>query len=1015
MPASLPPTDSLAGRGAVAPTRLLTDAELSQLAGYPDEIASEDLATFFRLDGEDRRWVVEDHRGPSNQLGLALQLCTLPWLGFVPDELTAAPAAAVSRLADQLAVNPGALAGYGGWKNRTRTEHLRQVLARLGWATARPGALKVLDDFLLARALEHDSPALLTQLAGEHLRAERVVRPAPGELLRRVTTARARAGAETAHRLAPLLAADRSAELDRLLAVDPDVGVSRLVWLRRGATSATADVIKTELDKLSFLRALDADTLDLSVLPPARRRFLAQLGRRSTAQALARSDPDRRHPILLATLAETAVEILDELVTLFDQALAVADSRARHQLADRLADQARAGADREQLLDSLLDVLADPDVADEAVGGLLRGGIGWERLRAARRTASARPPRDHGHLELLGARYNHLRAFTPAVLAALPLAGSPDAATLLTALDVLRELNATGRRRVPADAPADFVPIRWQGYLTASEADGRAADYRHYWELSLLYRLQAALRSGDVWVRGSRRYADPASYLIPAESWPPLREEFCALTGTSRYARDQLARLGGELTGALGALEPILAGSNGQARLDDVGHLVVSPLPAEQLPAGATALRDTAAGLLPRVDLASLLIEVDGWTGFTDTLTHAGGASSRAPELRRNLYAAILAQACNLGVGGMADASGISEDSLAWTSQWYLREQTLREANTVLVNRHHREPLAALWGGGTLSSSDGQRFPQRGKSLTARALSRYFLDEGTTTYTHVADQHSTYGTKVISSTVREATYVLDEILGNPTDLPIAEHAVDTHGQTFAAFAAFDLLGLHLSPRIRDLASLQLYRLGPAAEQAAYPHAGPLLTRRLQTELIESQWDQLLRLAGSLKFGHASASLLIAKLQAGERQNTLTRALIEYGRLVRTTFVLRYLADEALQRRVHQQLNKGESLHALRRRLFFAHEGHVRRRHHGEQTEQALCLTLVTNAVVLFNTVYLQKVLGALRQDGHDVGDQAAAHLSPALHQHINFYGSYSFDVERELNRTGLRPLRDPPA
>ncbi len=84
-----------------------------------------------------------------------------------------------------------------------------------------------------------------------------------------------------------------------------------------------------------------------------------------------------------------------------------------------------------------------------------------------------------------------------------------------------------------------------------------------------------------------------------------------------------------------------------------------------------------------------------------------------------------------------------------------------------------------------------------------------------------------------------------------------------------------------------------------------------------------------------------------------------------------------------------------------------------RRQHGEQTEQALCLTLVTNAVVLFNSVYLQKVLGALRQDGHDVGDQAAAHLSPALHQHINFYGSYSFDVERELNRTGLRPLRDP--
>jgi hypothetical protein len=788
------------------PTRVLTDAELAQLTGYPRAVGAQDLTTFFRLDEQARRWVFTSHRGAANQLGLALQLCTLPWLGFVPDDLTGAPADAVARLAGQLNLDPAALGGYGGWGDRTRTEHLREVLARLGWSSASAGALKVLQDFLLARALEHDSPTLLLALAGEHLRAERVVRPAVGELLRRVAGARAQAQVETARRLRPLLTTARGAELDRLLAVDPDLGVSRLVWLRRGATSATAEVIKTELDKLAFLRGLDADTLDLSALPPVRRRFLAQLGRRSTAQALSRSDPDRRHPILLATLAETTVEILDELVALFDQALAVADSRARHQLTDRLLAQARADTDRDQLLDSVLDVLTDPDVPDEAVGGLLRGGIGWERLRGAHRPVSARPQRDHGHLELLDARYNHLRAFTPAVLATLPLAGGPDAATLLSAIDILRELNATGRRRVPADAPTDFVPTRWRSYLDPDTDGGHGAAHRHYWELAVLYRLQTALRSGDVWVRGSRRHADPASYLIPTEAWPPLRAEFCALTNTSSSAPDQLTRLGAELTTALADLEPILAGSDGPARLGEDGHLILTPLPAEQLPAGAAALRDAAAGLLPHVDLASLLIEVDGWTGFTDTLTHAGGANPRAPELRRNLYAAILAHACNIGVAGMADASGISEDTLAWTTQWYLREDTLTDANTLLVNRHHREPLAALWGGGTLSSSDGQRFPQRGKSLTARALSRYFLDEGTTTYTHVADQHSTHGTKVIPATVREATYVLDEILGNPTDLPIAEHAVDTHGQTFAAFAAFDLLGLRLSPRIRDLAS-----------------------------------------------------------------------------------------------------------------------------------------------------------------------------------------------------------------
>jgi TnpA family transposase len=285
---------------------------------------------------------------------------------------------------------------------------------------------------------------------------------------------------------------------------------------------------------------------------------------------------------------------------------------------------------------------------------------------------------------------------------------------------------------------------------------------------------------------------------------------------------------------------------------------------------------------------------------------------------------------------------------------------------------------------------------------------------GTTTLTHVADQHATYGTKVIPSTVPEGSFTLDEILGNPTDLPIAEHTADTAGQTLALFAAFDLVGLRFSPRIRDLPSRRLYRLGPARNLGRFPHAGPLLRRRINEDLILGQWDELLRLAGSLKFGHATASLLLAKLQTGSRQNMLARALLEYGRLVRTLFILRYLADPELQRRVHRQLNKGESLHALRRRLFCANEGHVRRRHHEAQTEQALCLTVVTNAVVLFNTVYLQDALKALRQQGHPVADEDAAHLSPALTDHINIYGSLTFDVERELGRTAHRALRHPP-
>ena len=204
----------------------------------------------------------------------------------------------------------------------------------------------------------------------------------------------------------------------------------------------------------------------------------------------------------------------------------------------RLVERARVEIDRGRLLDEVLDILADPAVSDADAGRLVRARIGMSRLQAARRPTAEREPRDHGHFDLLAARYKYLRTFTPAVIAALPLTGntaSPDVAALLDAVDLLRELNAAGRTSVPEQAttPAatSFVPARWRGYLDTTRGHGRGAAYRHYWELSVLYGVRARLRSGDVWVPGSRRYTDPTTLLIPAETWAAQRDDFCAVTG----------------------------------------------------------------------------------------------------------------------------------------------------------------------------------------------------------------------------------------------------------------------------------------------------------------------------------------------------------------------------------------------------------------------------------------------------------------------------------------------------
>jgi hypothetical protein len=94
-------------------TRLFSDDQLDQLRSYPD-IGKDDLIRYFTLTGADVAFVDPGRgRGPGDRLGLAVQVCTLPWLGFVPGAVTAAPPVAVTRLAERLAIDSAELQGYG--------------------------------------------------------------------------------------------------------------------------------------------------------------------------------------------------------------------------------------------------------------------------------------------------------------------------------------------------------------------------------------------------------------------------------------------------------------------------------------------------------------------------------------------------------------------------------------------------------------------------------------------------------------------------------------------------------------------------------------------------------------------------------------------------------------------------------------------------------------------------------------------------------------------------------------
>jgi hypothetical protein len=121
-----------------------------------------------------------------------------------------------------------------------------------------------------------------------------------------------------------------------------------------------------------------------------------------------------RYPILLMMLAQSATDVLDEVVQMFDQAISAKFSAAERRMRDELAERGKTGENRQALLDELLAIITDTQIPDEEIGCLVRGEkIGWDRLRSAIAQAKPRLPRDHGHLAALDASYSYLRQFTP--------------------------------------------------------------------------------------------------------------------------------------------------------------------------------------------------------------------------------------------------------------------------------------------------------------------------------------------------------------------------------------------------------------------------------------------------------------------------------------------------------------------------------------------------------------------------------------------------------------------------
>ena len=266
------------------------------------------------------------------------------------------------------------------------------------------------------------------------------------------------------------------------------------------------------------------------------------------------------------------------------------------------------------------------------------------------------------------------------------------------------------------------------------------------------------------------------------------------------------------------------------------------------------------------------------------------------------------------------------------------------------------------------------------RSLLGALSPRYFgdYDQARTVYTHVAEQHSVLQTQVSACSLREAIYVLDGRLQNNTVLRPQEHFVDTHGDTDQLFGLCHLLGSSLMPRL-TVSQHKLYTLDRTTHDGRLDE---VIQGTVDLDLIREQWDQLVRIAASLHNRTAPAHVVLQRLASSAPSDRLAKALTALGRALKSLYVLPYIHDVELRARMQLQRNRGERRHPLARRLFFVNQGAFQTGDDDEIMNKATCLSLLSHAVVVWNTVQMTQIIERLRASGETITEDELARLSP---------------------------------
>ena len=975
---------------------ILTQEEREELTTIPRNISDEDLLTFCAFDEEDILNIRYNHKGISNMIGYAVQLFHLRYLGWSYTKNSNIPAKVIDFIAKQ--IDPETLhKWHPGTYNHKATifDHFHEICSSYGYRQ-----LNIADEEMAYRIIESNADVVENRkhIINEiilYLRKKLIVLPKISTIEKWVQEVCNKKERIINKLVYSKLSPKQCESIENAISCTGNSkDIFNLHQLRSVPGEISPDTMCQIINRIEYIDSLGLN-VDLSSISQNKRKLITKRIASRKLSSIREGNKEKVFSEVVIYIHETRKMLQDLLVEANDMLL-------KNYLNKWIKKENKV------IVDSWKEVVSNQSDLLRIAEAL---SFAWHNKKSCykefeKRNLSMEYVDDiirqgrslisvEDNTDLINRQSKQIHLYALRFMNILKLSTEDESIKhLLKAIDCLKANDSE-------NYPVEHLDKRWRGYVIQNGVINK-----RYYEMGTMISLKKAIKNNQITIEGSEKYLSFERDLIDKESFNEAIDIYDVLTAYKtfeEYLEDRKKKLNDHLT--------FLAESINN--LNDLwlegGDLHISPL-GPDVPEDAVRLsRRIFKETVPEARLEEILLEVDKWTGFTRHFVHKNlKCQSYRKYEKDKILATIMALGTNVGLTKMSQSmKKYTYDQLYTISRNCIDDEIMGNAQSDIIGLLRSLWVSEYWGNGKTSSSDGRGMRSMVSAFNAEPNPRHGIDKGCTIYRFVCDKYYVYFTKVIN-TARESQHVIDGVLQHEqlTGTPITEHYTDTGGYSDAIFALAHFLGFAFAPRIKNIADRNLYIF---KDSIIAENIKDLNCKFVRTDWIRDYYDEIKRIAYSIKKGHVSGELVMRKLY--NKSSHLRRAVVEMGKIEKTIFLLQYYTSKETRRRIQIGLNKGEANNNLAKAVQFGKEGKFTSKDREKQQISASALSLIMDAICLWNAVYMQRSVEYFESTGEKINRSLLKHVSPQNYEHITFLGKYDFSDSLSLGKDEYRKLK----